>query len=376
MAARLPGAKDTVNVYGYPVGGKEQSVTEGIVSRIEYAGMHYDVLGLRIQIDAALNPGNSGGPAVKDGQLVGLVFSKIKEGENIGYLIPVEEIQMFLKDIADGSYEGQPMIRGVSFQTSENDALRGWLGIARDAEGVIVTRVRGRAPHFPLKLHDLVTHIGEYPIDREGHVRVDGGLRLPAFYLIPRLAVDFKVEMTAVRRGETLKLQVPVAAESERLIRFEKHEYPRYFIYGPLVFTPVTQLFTRFIPPKLQNFLVEIGSPIVTRKTDLAAFEGEELVALAPPMFPHRITKGYDQRTFGVVSTVNDVPVRNLAHLVETLRDMQDEYVVFRFANLRAETLVFKRTEIEAATAEILGDNGIRYQYSDDLKTLWEKKAE
>ena len=89
-------------------------------------------------------------------------------------------------------------------------------------------------------------------------------------------------------------------------------------------------------------------------------------------MFPHRITKGYDPRAFGVVSHVNDIAINNLPHLVETLRECKDEYVTFRFANLRTEMLVFHRQEIEATTAEILRDNGIRYQYSKDLRSIWE----
>ena len=41
----------------------------------------------------------------------GLVFSLIQNAQNIGYLIPVEEIQLFLKDVADGSvYDGKPQI--------------------------------------------------------------------------------------------------------------------------------------------------------------------------------------------------------------------------------------------------------------------------
>ena len=372
MAENLPRAKDTVNVYGYPVGGKEQSVTEGIVSRIEYSKMYYDVLGLRIQIDAALNAGNSGGPAINDEKIVGLVFSKIKEAENVGYLIPVEEIKMFLDDITDGTYEGQPRIRGVNFQTCENDALRDWLGIGDDTTGIMVTRVRSRDPDFPLKLWDLVTHLGQHPIDSEGHVRAHGDLRLPAFYLVPQLFKEGQVEMTVIRHGQMRKIKMPVSEHSNRLIRFNGHEYPRYFIYGPLVFTPVNYLFVRAIPPRLQYYLTEIDSPIITRRTDLIRFEGEELVALAPPMFPHRITKGYDPRAFGVVSHVNDIAINNLPHLVETLRECKDEYVTFRFANLRTEMLVFHRQEIEATTAEILRDNGIRYQYSKDLRSIWE----
>src|SRR5206468_2368400 len=78
FAEALPRVKDNINVYGYPTGGSELSVTQGIVSRIEYTDYYYQTSGLRIQVDAALNFGNSGGPAVSDGKLVGLVFSLIQ----------------------------------------------------------------------------------------------------------------------------------------------------------------------------------------------------------------------------------------------------------------------------------------------------------
>src|SRR5215470_10014777 len=64
FAEELPRVKDAVNVYGYPTGGTELSVTQGIVSRIEYTDYYNQTSGLRIQVDAALNFGNSGGPAV------------------------------------------------------------------------------------------------------------------------------------------------------------------------------------------------------------------------------------------------------------------------------------------------------------------------
>ena len=128
FAQELPRVKDTINVYGYPTGGTELSVTQGIISRIEYTDYYYQTSGLRIQVDAALNFGNSGGPAVSDGKLVGLVFSLIQNAQNIGYLIPVEEIQLFLKDVADGVYDGKPQLNDL-VQTVENDALRQRLGL-------------------------------------------------------------------------------------------------------------------------------------------------------------------------------------------------------------------------------------------------------
>jgi S1-C subfamily serine protease len=54
-AQELPDIRDSVTVYGYPIGGTTLSVTKGIVSRIEFTHYAYPVAGLRIQIDAALS---------------------------------------------------------------------------------------------------------------------------------------------------------------------------------------------------------------------------------------------------------------------------------------------------------------------------------
>jgi len=149
FAQELPRVKDNINVYGYPTGGTELSVTQGIVSRIEYTDYYYQATGLRIQVDAALNFGNSGGPAVSDGKLVGLVFSLIQNAQNIGYLIPVEEIQLFLNDIADGVYDGKPQTYDL-IQTVENEALRRRLGLPKGVNGIMVAQPYRNDPNYPL----------------------------------------------------------------------------------------------------------------------------------------------------------------------------------------------------------------------------------
>ena len=124
LADHFPAMKQSVSVYGYPMGGEELSITQGIVSRIECASMYYGNTAVRIQIDAAVNPGNSGGPAVADGKLIGLVFSKFSSGENIGYLLAAEEVRTFLQTIQHGPYLGKPQLRDA-LATTENAALPG-----------------------------------------------------------------------------------------------------------------------------------------------------------------------------------------------------------------------------------------------------------
>ena len=122
-AKTLPGIKDAVLAYGFPEGGNSLSITKGIVSRVEFTPYNFPVSGLRIQIDAAINPGNSGGPAVVGDKMIGLTFSRLNDAENIGYIIPSEEIDLFLQDIADGHYDGKPAMYD-DLQTLENPALR------------------------------------------------------------------------------------------------------------------------------------------------------------------------------------------------------------------------------------------------------------
>jgi S1-C subfamily serine protease len=118
QAKTLPAITDAVTVYGYPTGGTSLAITKGIVSRIEFAAYRYPVAGLKIQIDAAINEGDSGGPAVPDDKMIGLAFSRLSGSESIGYIIPMEEIELFLKDIADGYYDGKPAMYD-SVQTLE-----------------------------------------------------------------------------------------------------------------------------------------------------------------------------------------------------------------------------------------------------------------
>lgn len=372
FADELPAIRGDVSAFGYPVGGTDLSVTRGIVSRIEVASYKHGHIGLRIQVDAALNPGNSGGPALIDNHIVGLVFSGIGSADNIGYLIPVPEIQTFLNDAADGTYQGKPQIEFGSMQTLENPALRDKLNLDNDTTGMLVTTTP-KGVESPLQTWDVITHIGPHDIDNEGNCPVRSDLRGDFRYFVDDVVDDQgNVELTVIRKGETIKVQLPTTVEPNALMPAitRNNEYPRYFIYGPLCFSQVTDELAASIPPQYIQILHYIHSPLVTRVGDRPAFEGEELVIVATPMFDHPLTKGYDRHHLAILTKINGQDVKNLESVGTILGELKDEYVVFEFAGQVTETLVFKRADIENATEEILGDNGIRYQASPDLQHL------
>ncbi len=376
-AAKLPEIKDAVLVYGYPEGGTSLSITKGIVSRIEFVPYNAPVSGLRIQVDSAINPGNSGGPAVVGDRMIGLAFSHLGGAENIGYIIPVDEIELFLADIADGHYDGKPAMFD-RYQTLENPALRAYLKLPRDVQGIVIRQPDDDAPDYPLKPWDVLTHIGGQPVDDQGMVHTPGGPRVAFPYLVQTTAHDGKLPLTVVRAGEEKQIELPVSPQRHALIPEADGSYPSYFVYGPLVFSDVgAQFLSGLISSRGGNYsglLSYYGSPLITRMGEKQNFPGERLVAVTSPFFPHKLAKGYSSPFPNVVKSVNGIQIKNLAHLVEVLRDCKDEFVVFDFDTRGGETPVFPRKEMVAATDDILTDNGVRSQGSPDVMAVWNKK--
>ncbi|HEV2437206.1 MAG TPA: trypsin-like peptidase domain-containing protein [Verrucomicrobiae bacterium] len=375
----LPDIKDAVMVYGFPEGGTSLSITKGIVSRIEFTEYNFPVSGLRIQIDAAINPGNSGGPAVAGDKMIGLAFSHLTEAENIGYIIPAEEIELFLQDIADGHYDGKPAMFD-ELQTLENPALRSFLKIDRSVHGMIVHKPSSLDPAYPLKEWDVITRIGNTPVDDQGMIKIGDNLRVRFQYLVQKTALDGKLPLTVVRAGKPIQVELPVSPKCPLVTPNLGNAYPSYFIYGPLVFSTATDQFVRaFIGnargARWMSWLIARNSPLITRFDDKPSFPGEELVVVPSPFFPHKLAEGYSSPFCEVVKAVNGIPVRNLNQLVEVLRDAKGESITVAFDGRDAETLVFPRAAMLAATDDILTDNGIRSQGSPDTLAIWNPKS-
>ena len=159
-------------------------------------------------------------------------------------------------------------------------------------------------------------------------MKIRDDLRVFFQYLVPKLAKDGRVKLTVFRGRKSIEVEVPVPPDGNFVIPFLMGKYPRYFICGPMVFMPASQdLMRRLDNVVWASMLTMIRSPLLARAMDHPAFEGEEIVTLGYGLLPHKTSKGYRLPPFSVVTHVNGTAVRNLAHLVELIRDAKDEFL-------------------------------------------------
>lgn len=89
---------EKVIAIGNPL-GLQFSVSQGIISAIHRPGI--SGLDAYIQTDAALNPGNSGGPLINtQGEVIGINNFKIKSGESLGFSLESNYIKSSINSIA------------------------------------------------------------------------------------------------------------------------------------------------------------------------------------------------------------------------------------------------------------------------------------
>jgi S1-C subfamily serine protease len=372
LADSLPKLKSKITVMGYPTGGDTLSLTEGIVSRIELSGYSYGTAALRIQVDAAVNPGNSGGPGVIDGKVVGIVFSVLREAENIGYIIPAEVIRHFMEDWAkDGKYDGYPRLE-LECDTLENPALRAFLRLEKKDMGIVVRRHDRPDIAELIRPWDVISECDGVPIDNMGMVQIEDGMRVQVHALTSRKPAGASVRLKIIRDGQRLEVEVPTITRRDSVIGRMAGERPTYFIYGGLILTPVTQELVNSVNDRYITILALRGRKISQSLSKVRHSPDDEVVATCAQILPHRLTKGYDISPLSIVTHVNDKPVRNLRHLIEMLKESREkDFVVIRFDDDREERVVLNPKEAEKLGPEILRNNNIPSPFSEDLKGLW-----
>ena len=191
---------DWVLAVGNPY-GLDRTVTSGIVSAKQRRGVNGPVYQEFLQTDAAVNPGNSGGPLVDiEGKLVGITTAIVGQRfQGISFAIPSEIAQQVYKDLK-----------------AKGSVSRGWLGVQLDSLDAAVAKKLGLKEVKGALVVDIVAgspaekagiQAGDVILEWNGQEVVDGA-ELPL--LVARTGIGKTVKVVVFRGGQQVSLDVTV----------------------------------------------------------------------------------------------------------------------------------------------------------------------
>ena len=180
---------DKVLAMGYPF-ALDKTVTAGIISAINVAAdMGLDTKEDMLQIDAAINHGNSGGPLVNmKGEVIGineLLYSPVDVFCGVGYAINSNLIKSVLYHLKTYGY-----------------VRRGYIGLDayNTKKGVKVDYVYKYSPAYmaKIKIGDIIVKVGKVKVSNLKQLK----------FLIDYKLADTKTTITVIRKGKAKVLKI------------------------------------------------------------------------------------------------------------------------------------------------------------------------
>ncbi len=359
-----------VLVYGFPFGGDSLSITRGVLSRVEHHYYtHSSYYFLAGQIDAAINPGNSGGPVLVDGKIVGVVMEAYKPdySENIGYMVPIPIINHFSQDIEDGRYDGFPDL-GIVTQDMENPDMKRKYGMSEAQTGIFIVHIfPNSSSEGKIQKGDVLLSIDGYPIADDGTVEFRSKERTKYTYYVDIRQLGESIPVEVLRQGEIKNITLPLdqTKKEHLLVPLEEYEQmPRYFIYGGIVFTPLSK-----------NLLEQWGSnwpnsapiDLVAELSNWPSEERKEVV-VALKVLAADVNMGYHNINTWIVTEVNGKKIRDFNEFFQIVTHVTEPYVVFKDDS--GFQIVIEREKAEESHENVLRTYYIEHDRSPDLRAL------
>jgi serine protease Do len=210
---------DIVVAIGNALGQFNNTVTSGIISGYgrnvqagDSSGTSVENLNDLFQTDAAINQGNSGGPLVNSlGQVIGINTAVSGQGQNIGFAIPINDVNGLIKQVLeDGKFERPYLgVRYIPLDAASAKELElkvtSGAYVPEASEGQPSILEGSPAQKAGIREKDVITQV-------EG-TKIDGAHSLSS--LISRRSVGDKVKLTVIRDGKTITLTATVGAMPE-----------------------------------------------------------------------------------------------------------------------------------------------------------------
>eukprot|EP01137_Pigoraptor_chileana_P026877 Opistho-2@8799 len=365
----LPRLQEVCSVIGYPIGGENISVTSGVVSRIEVTSYeHGSAELLAVQIDAAINAGNSGGPAFnRRGRCIGIAFQSLvgEDVENIGYVIPYPVVARFLADYdRNGRYTGFPTI-GFDWQRMESPALRASLRMTPRQKGVLVKAVHPlHAAASILRRGDVVMGFDGIPIANDGTIPFRNGESILFSYLVSEKFHGDTIHLSVFRDGAEQVIPLTLAAPNKLIPLYSDSLPPPYFIVAGLVFVPCSESYLKSEYGADYDF----DAPVRILEKMLYGHKSspDDQIIVLSQVLAAPVNVGYEDLSNLQLIRFNGVPVHNLRHLVQLVSTCTDQY--FRFEMDEDEIVIIDSRHANEQLPSLLATHSIPADRSVNLR--------
>lgn len=358
---KLPNIEQKIVVYGYPMGGNTLSATIGVVSRIEHHRYaHSGEAFLAIQVDAAVNPGNSGGPALSNGKIVGVVMQVIQKSQNIGYLVPVSMVKHFLEDMKDGKYHGFADL-GMTTEKMENPTLRRYYHLDDNTTGkLIVNIVYNSSLKGILKEGDILTSIDGHKIENDGTVAFRDHEYTNFNHYVDQYQINESIRLDIVRDTKKMHVDANLTHVADEILLVKTTRYdtlPSYFIYGGYVFSPLTR-----------NLLVSTSRNRMTLSYFASQWPTEEKkeVVVLLKVLASDMSRGNNGFTMWPIEKINGETFDNFKTFYQKIQDFQGQYIVLEDKD--GVKVVIDTKEAQEKQSGILKKYNIEFDRSVDLR--------
>lgn len=362
----LPKTQQEVVVYGFPRGGDTLSVTKGVVSRLEHQRYaHSSEYMLSVQIDAAINPGNSGGPVLADGKIAGVVMQGLSGADNIGYMVPTPVVKHFFADMKDGKYDGFPDV-GIIVQQMENPSARQKYNFTENQTGVLVNKVLFNSPAKDKVLPgDILTSIDGHKIANDGTVEFRPKEYTSFGYFVDSHQVNDTLKLSLLRNSKPIDVEFKLSTTSKDfwLVQREQYDkYPRFFIYGGFVFTPLTK-----------NYL-SAGYSYFSNSSDLSKLlyewpqKNKDEVVIISQVLAADFNKGYHDLSDWPIEKVNGESFKNFDEFYALMTKSAGKFV--KLENEHGYEVVIDRELAHNKSQLILERYHIASSRSKDLEAF------
>lgn len=353
---------DEVMALGYPLGQQSLKSTTGVISGREHNF---------IQMSAAINPGNSGGPLLNArGEVIGINSAAILEAQNVGYMIPINDLKHVLHDLYTTKIVRKPFL-GILFNNA-TETLTEFLGNPQPGGCYVIEVIKNSTlDKAGVKRGDMLYEINGHKIDAFGEMEVawsEDKINIVDF--VARLSIGDDVRLVLYRNGERKLVSAKFSQAQLPAIRkiYPGYEPLDYEVVGGMVIMELTV-----------NHIQLMGEAMTGLSKYAELRNQMDPVLVVTHIFPN--SQLFRSRTLMAGSTLKEINGKKVGTLAE-LRSAVKSGAGSKFLTIKAVDNLSRATEnvfVALPLEKVLGEEmalaqDYHYALSDTVKDLLGKQ--